>query len=610
MSFLGELKRRNVVRMALLYVVAGWVLLQIADVLFDPLGLPEWTFRLVFGLLLLGFPFALIFAWVFELTPEGLKRERDIDPGRSVVQQTGNKMNVAIIVLLVLAIAGLVVDRVLPERSAGPERGVGSERAAAPAGEPQAVTVQEPVAAEPPAAADEGSIAVLPFVNMSGDPENEYFSDGLSEELLNTLVRIGGLKVTGRTSSFAFKGRNQDLREIGRLLNVANVLEGSVRKAGDRVRITAQLIKTSDGYHLWSDSFDRQLDDIFAIQQEIAEQVTRALQVTLLGESPGDRPAATFPSSDPQAYEEYLRGMYIWQRFPDDRDSLIRARAHFEKAIELDAEYVDAYWGMYLFWDRMNRNGHVPFIESKERMQQFAEELSRLAPGSDRALSAAARNALVNYRYAEGRGFLAEAVERYPSNATVWSEYAASLVPLGQFDEALQAVSRAAELDPLSLEILRWKSFVLYVLGDCDGAAAAMQRALEFEPGIGRFRYYAAMCIYETTGDVQRALPLAQAEPVVFLHDTALAIFYNALGDAERAQERLDHMRANFGETASYQYGQIHAQWGDMDLALNWLEKAVEIHDTGITQAGYDRLLDPLRGEPRFQQILRDSGYP
>lgn len=604
MSLLGELKRRNVVRMALLYVVAGWVVLQIADVLFAPLGLPEWTFRLVFGLLLLGFPFALIFAWVFELTPEGLKRERDMGADRSAVPQAEHKMNVAIVVLLVLAIAGLVVDRAVPER------GVGPERSAASAGEPPAAAAVEPAATAPPATADDDSIAVLPFVNMSGDPENEYFSDGLSEELLNTLVRIGGLKVTGRTSSFAFKGRNQDLREIGRLLNVTNVLEGSVRKAGNRVRITAQLIKTSDGYHLWSETFDRELDDIFAIQQEIAEQVTRALQVTLLGEDPGDRPAATFPSSDPQAYEEYLRGMYIWQRFPDDRDVLTRARAHFEKAIELDAEYADAYFGMYRYWDRMNRNGHVPFLESKEHMQEFAEELSRLAPGSDRALSAAARNALINYRYAEARDYLAEAVGRYPSSATVWSEYAASLLPFRQFDEALEAVSRAVELDPLSLEILRWKSFVLYALGNCDGAAAAMQRALEFEPGIGRFRYYAAMCVYETTGDVNQALPLAQAESVVFLRNTALAIFYNALGDAERAQERLDDMYAAHGDSASYQYGQIHAQWGDIDSALTWLENAVAIHDTGITQAGYDRLLDPLRGEPRFRQILQDSGHP
>jgi TolB-like protein len=326
MSFFAELKRRNVIRMAVLYIVAGWVVLQIADVLFDPLGLPAWTFRMVLGLLLLGFPLALIFAWVFEMTPEGLKRERDIDRSASVVAHTGRKMNTVIVVLLVVAIAGLVIDRLIPESGQ-------------PAAATTAVAGPDPTAADAnarEAAATDTSIAVLPFVNMSGDPDNEYFSDGLSEELMNTLVRLGGLKVTGRTSSFAFKGQNQDLREIGRLLNVANVLEGSVRKAGNRVRITAQLIKTSDGYHLWSDTFDRELDDIFAIQAEIAEQVSDALQVTLLGGAVADEPKTPSVSHNAQAYEEYLRGMYIWQREPDLRESLDSARSHFEAALALD----------------------------------------------------------------------------------------------------------------------------------------------------------------------------------------------------------------------------------------------------------------------------------
>jgi serine/threonine-protein kinase len=614
MSFFGELNRRNVVRMAVLYVVAGWVVLQIADVLLEPLGLPDWTFRLVLGLLLLGFPFALIFAWVFELTPEGLKRERDIGPGRSVVRQTGNKMNVAIIVLLVLAIAGLVVDRILPERSVGPERGAelersaGPERVAAPAGEAQAATVQEPVAAEPPAAADEGSIAVLPFVNMSGDPDNEYFSDGLSEELLNTLVRMGGLKVTGRTSSFAFKGQSRDLREIGRLLNVANVLEGSVRKAGNRVRITAQLVKTSDGYHLWSETFDRELDDIFAIQQEIAGQVTQALHVALLGGAP-NAPAPVSATRDAQAYEEFLRGLYIWQRNPDDREVLDRARAHFEAALGIDAAYIDGYWGMFQVWDRMNRNGHGAFTESLERMRFYAAELERLAPASDRTLSVTARNALVDYDYQRSAARLEEAVARYPASAIVQGEYAAVLTILGRHGEATAAIDRAAQLDPLSLEVMRWKSFVMHRMGDCDGTEEVMQRAMEIEPAVGRFRYYVAMCLFENTGKLDRALPLAEAEPLHFLRYTALAIFQHVLGDPQKAQQQLDAMVLESGDSAAYQYVQIYAQWGETDNALTWLETAVRIRDPGILQVANDRLFISLRGEPRFQQVPRAAGH-
>ncbi len=599
MSFFGELKRRNVIRMALLYIVAGWVLLQIADVLFDPLGLPAWTFRMVLGLLLLGFPLALIFAWVFEMTPEGLKRERDIDRSASAVAHTGRKMNTVIVVLLVVAIAGLVIDRLIPESGQPPAAATavtGPERAAADAGTREA-------------AAADTSIAVLPFVNMSGDPDNEYFSDGLSEELLNTLVRLGGLKVTGRTSSFAFKGQNQDLREIGRLLNVANVLEGSVRKAGNRVRITAQLIKTSDGYHLWSDTFDRELDDIFAIQAEIAERVSDALQVTLLGGAGADQPAVVSISHNAQAYEAYLRGMYIWQREPDQRESLDRARAHFEAALALDPGYVDAHWGMFWVWDRMNRNGHVPFGESLAQMQYYAAEIERLAPGSDRALSAASRNALVDYRYELAADYLREAVRKYPGSAVVQAEFAATLATLSRYDEAMEASDVAAKLDPLSLDVMRWRSFIYHGAGNCAGAEEVMHRAMEIEPNVGRFRYYVAMCIYETTGDAARALPYAEAEPLGFAHDTALAILYDALGDRQRAERQMESMLVAYGDSASYQYGQIYAQWGDRDTALAWLENAVKIRDPGVLQATGDRLLIPLRQEPRFQQILRDVGH-
>lgn len=594
MSLFQELKRRNVIRMALLYVVVGWVVLQIADVLFDPLGLPDWTFRLVLGLLLLGFPFALIFAWVFELTPEGLKRERDIDREDSITRRTGHKMNAAIVALLALAIVGLVLDRVIPESGPAPEPA---------AGQPS----EPPAQAAAAAAQTANTIAVLPFVNISGDPDNEYFSDGLTEELLNTLVRIGGLQVTGRTSSFAFKGQNVDLREIGRLLNVANVLEGSVRKAGNRVRITAQLIKTSDGYHLWSATFDRELDDIFAIQQEIADRVTDALQVALLGatESGG---AATEDRHNPEAYENYLRGTYIWQRDPDALDSLDRARQHFEAALALDPAYDDAVWGMFLVWDRMNRNGHGPFEKSRERMLFYAAELQRLAPDSDRMLSAAARNALVDYRYAEGVAYLEKAAEKYPGSAVAQGEYAAALSTVARYDEALRAAERAAQLDPLSLDVMRWKSYIFYKSGDCGGARRIMERALAIEPNVGRFRYYYAMCVFETTGDAASVLPHAEAEPLGFAHATALAILYQALGEPQRAREQMDAMLVDYGDSASYQYGQVHAQWGENETALAWLENAVKIRDPGIIQAVDDRLLAPLHGEPRFEQILRAIG--
>jgi TolB-like protein len=593
MTFFAELKRRNVIRMALLYTVAGWVLLQIADVLFEPLGLPEWTFRMVLVLLLLGFPFALIFAWVFEMTPEGLKRERDIDRSASVVAHTGRKMNTLIVVLLVVAIGGLVADRLIPERS-GPVVATATPHEAAEAEQPEA------------AGGADASIAVLPFVNISGDPDNEYFSDGLTEELLNTLVRVGGLKVTGRTSSFAFKDQNLDLREVGRLLNVANVLEGSVRKAGNRVRITAQLVKTSDGYHLWSDTFDRELDDIFAIQQQIADQVSDALHVTLLGEPAVDEPAA---GPNAQAYEQYLRGLYVYQRGPDERESLARAQAHFEQALAINPRYADAVWGMFLVWDRMNRNGHVPFSDSIVEMRAYAAELEKIAPGGDHTLVAQSRISTVSYEYEGTIAYLEQAVARYPGSALVQNQYASMASTLSDYERATEAINRATRLDPLSLDVMRVKASILHRMGDCAGVEEVMRRAMEIEPRVGRFRYQLAMCLYETTGDAATALPYAEAEPLGFAHRTALAILYHALGDQQGAQEQLDRMLVDYGDAASYQYGQIYTQWGDFDLAFAWLENALKVHDPGIIQSVNDRLLDPLRDLPRFQQILRAAGH-
>ncbi len=337
LSFFNELKRRNVVRMGMLYVVASWMVLQIADVMFEPLGVPAWVLPLFMSLLAVGFPFALVFSWVFELTPEGIKRESEIDRSELIVSNTGHRMNVVIVLLLVVAIGGLVADRLIPRSDV--QDPSNPESASTIQAEATSDSIQEAVTDT------DTSIAVLPFVNMSGDKDNEYFSDGLTEELLNSLVRLGGLKVTGRTSSFAFKDQNQDLREIGQLLNVANVLEGSVRKAGNRVRITAQLVKTSDGYHLWSETFDRELDDIFTIQAEIAEQVSRALQVTLLGQDEADEPVVTPGSNNAKAYEEYLRGLYVLLHEPDSEPGLEKARGHFEKALAIDPEYIEGLRG-------------------------------------------------------------------------------------------------------------------------------------------------------------------------------------------------------------------------------------------------------------------------
>jgi TolB-like protein len=247
-----ELKRRNVFKVGTAYVVLAWLLAQVTDIFLEPFGAPEWVIKTILLLLIIGFPLALLFAWAFELTPEGLKKEKDVDRSQSITHETGQKLNFAIIFILVLALGYFAIDKFVLE----PQRKAETARQSA-----------SPVA-EPDTSSDK-SIAVLPFVNMSEDAGNEYFSDGISEEILNSLAKVKDLKVAGRTSSFAFKGRDQDLRQIGDALGVNHILEGSVRKAGAKVRITAQLIQVEDGFHLWSETYDRELTDVFAIRGHI-----------------------------------------------------------------------------------------------------------------------------------------------------------------------------------------------------------------------------------------------------------------------------------------------------------------------------------------------------
>ena len=263
MSLYDELKRRNVFRTAVLYIVGSWLALQVADILFEAFELPSWSLRLLIAILIIGFPLVVVFSWVFELTPEGVKRETEVGSGE-VRAAAVRRMNIAIVVLLVLAIGAVAIDRMVPESSVQ-----------------QDTTLPD------------RSIAVLPFVNISDEPDSEIFSDGLSEELLNMLAGIPELQVSARTSSFSFKGSDADVRSIGERLNVAHVLEGSVRKTGDKLRISVQLVNTDTGFELWSATFDRELDDVFAVQNEIATETASALALSLVGEAPRVRAPST-----------------------------------------------------------------------------------------------------------------------------------------------------------------------------------------------------------------------------------------------------------------------------------------------------------------------------
>jgi TolB-like protein/tetratricopeptide (TPR) repeat protein len=394
MSLFEELKRRNVFRVGIAYIVAAWLLVQIADLAFDIVGVGDGLLRGVAILLALGFIPAVIFAWAFELTPEGIKREREVNRDASITGVTAKKLDFVTIGLLVAVLAVVAIDRLIPSAddilagtsSPTPIRdrvhepqvdaaGVGAESAvsAADSGEPS------------PPETSAKSIAVLPFVNMSEDASNEYFSDGISEEILNALARVKDLKVAGRTSSFAFKGQNQDLRTIGEALGVGNILEGSVRKSGNKVRITAQLIQVEDGFHLWSDTYDRELNDVFAIQDDIAAAILEQLKAHLLD---GEQVEVVSVRVASEAYDLYLLAKQrIYER---TRPALESATELLDRAIAIDADYAPAYAqrGITTILLSDRNYGTIPKIQAGNQAKVYIDRALQLNSKQDEALAA------------------------------------------------------------------------------------------------------------------------------------------------------------------------------------------------------------------------------
>ena len=469
-DLLTELKRRNVFKVGVLYLVTGWLLLQAGDVLFALLGLPDWTLKLVLGFLLLGFPVALVFSWIYELTPEGIKREKDVDRTQSITPETGQKINIAIGAGLAFAIGLLLYQQF------GPQREVSSADPVATATPPPRPTPD--VDTTRPALETEPSVAVLPFVNMSSDTEQEYFADGLSDTLMHMLSQVNGLKVAARTSSFAFKGQAINVEEIARELKVATLLEGSVQKAGDRVRVIAQLVDASDGAHLWSANFDRELKDIFAIQDEIAQEVVSALKVALLDEDQAQLAERYQPSLE--AYEQVILGRQEVEK--RTAEGLAAAEAHFKRAIELDPDYSLAHVGLADTYALQQGYADLILEESLELRAPLIERAIELDPLSGEAFTSRAS-------WLQDSGDLGEAEDAFkralllnPSYARAHHWYSILLETLGRHEDRLQVAREAADLDPLSAIIQRNLADALWDLGRVEEAEFVTREGIRKHP--------------------------------------------------------------------------------------------------------------------------------
>jgi TolB-like protein/tetratricopeptide (TPR) repeat protein len=579
MSFFEELKRRNVVKVGILYVVASWLILQVGDVLFDALDLPSAWLRLVLALLILGFPLALIFSWIYELTPEGIKREKDVDRSQSITGQTGQKMNVLIIVMLALAIGAVVLDRLMPEAGPGEDPAIVSEGA-----EPdEPVASQELTPQSPPEAAaakfappPDRSIAVLPFVTMSGDKENEYFADGISEEILNFLAGVPDLKVTARTSSFQFKGQNLDLREVGAKLNVAHLLEGSVRRSGSRARITAQLIRTSDGYHLWSESYDRTLEDTFEVQTDIAESVTRALGV-VMNEAQRQRMLAA-GVRDVEAFIAFQKG---WALFLDahthevDMGMMAESADWFTKAIEREPRFGSAY---FMRSDYYAHSATTDEASGEERQAAYEAYMSDLSSASEytpdpgeRALIEVDRTlASDNWRPLPER--IEAALESESCAEPVWLEV---VPPMGFAEQSFAYRSRLIECDPLNFFNYYSAAQAAMWAGWPDKALALVEKSMETNPDNP---FLLALTISALIALDRAPEAHARAEAMTtWNRDTMLVFASVAIGDMEQARGHLERALAGVSPwLKQYLAIELHAIVGNREAANEaaaWLDR-------------------------------------
>jgi len=463
LSFFEELKRRNVFRVAIGYIITAWLLLQVVDLVLENIKAPDWVMQVFMLALAIGFPLAIFFAWAFEMTPEGVKREADVDRSQSIAPQTGRKMDRNIIIAMALALAYFTYDKF-----SGPDEGVSS------ISQDTLQSTNNTVEENSIPAPTEKSIAVLPFVDMSAEGDQAYFADGISEEILNVLVKTRSLKVAGRTSSFQFRDNKRDLKSIGEQLGVDHILEGSIRKANNRVRITAQLVTANDGFHLWSETYDRDLTDIFAIQDEIARAIVDALAIELnLGG--GDQELVKVSTSNMDAYDRYLEGR-----------GLIAQRLDFPRAIDLLNEATELDPNFAAGW-AANAQAHALSIyyvpgnhtETKKLAESMADKALEIDPNLSMAHSVLGDIYRDRYEWMKAKSSYLRALTLNPDDVEANEQYAQMLWRANYFEEALKHSSKAAELDPLSQLYLTVNASLLYINGDHAGGWAEINRILE-----------------------------------------------------------------------------------------------------------------------------------
>jgi TolB-like protein/Tfp pilus assembly protein PilF len=596
-NLFAELKRRNVYKVAVAYAVVAWLLIQAASILFPTFDAPSWAMKVLVALLVLCFPVALVLSWAFEITPEGIKLESEINPKKSITRKTGRKI-VGLTIAVAIVAAGLLVFQM-----------VGSDRWARRSAEGNAENGRP---GGPSLPIPEKSIAVLPFDNLSRDPDNAYFCEGVQDEILTRLAKVADLKVISRTSTQRFKSAPNDLRETAKQLGVAHILEGSVQRASDQVRVNVQLLNALTDAHLWAETYDRNLTDIFAVESEIAKAVADTLRAKLSGSE--QHAIASRPTENAEAHQLYLKGRFFWNKRTGN--DLKKSIDYFQQAIAADPKYALAYAGLadaYVFLPGYNAGTPRDCYPKAVAAAKKALELDDTLAEAHTSLALAIW--YYTFDFSQANKEFQRAIELNPNYAIAHQQYGNNtLSALGRFDDAIAEGKRAVQLDPLSLVINADLGTDYYFARRYDEAIAQLRKTLEMDPGF----YYAHVnlgqvlaakrAFDEAISEYQKARALNDDPFVLGL----LGHAYGSSGNKTEALKLLEQLKELSRQryVSAYSFVVAYVGLGDKEEALRWLEQGYQ--DRAGNDIGWirvDSLVDPLRGDPRFE-VLAEKIVP
>jgi len=584
-NFFAELKRRNVYKVAIAYAIVGWLVMQIAATVVPALHLSDAITSAVVLLTLLGFPIALVLAWAFELTPEGIKRTEDVAPNESITRRTGRKLTAVIVVVAILASALFAWQFRRPKTASV----VGCN----------GLYVEIP----------EKSIAVLPFENASGNADTEYLSDGISEALINSLTELQQLKVIARSTAFRYKGKQVDPQAVGRELKVRTVLMGVVRQLGDRLNVQVDLVDAMTGAQLWGEEYERKLADVLAVKQALVREVTEKLRLKLTGEQ--QQRLTQRDTTNPEAYQFYLRGRYYWNK--RTAENLKKAIEQFQQAADKDPNYALAYVGLADCYLLLEDYVGTPASETYPKAKAFAQRALQLDSSLAEAHTSLAYVYSNLWQWEQAEEAFKRAIRLNPNYSTAPHWYSLYLLDLGRIDEAMAEIKRAHELDPLSLVIGTTLTYAYIAKGDVNSSIAQCKRVIDLDPNFPRAHEYLGLAYLkqgrhsEAIRELQKAVELSGRERRP-LRD--LGYGYAISGRRAEALAALKELEGKYEkhEAIGQDLAAVYAGLGEKDQAFAWLEKDFQARSGLLAWIRWTPPFDSLRSDPRYADLLRRMG--